>query len=68
MLILTYFTNKINFLFNKKCINFERSGFNGKPCILRAICEMAQYKFGNNNGVLGDILHIIFTYAIRILN
>ncbi|KAF2888019.1 hypothetical protein ILUMI_18154 [Ignelater luminosus] len=33
-------------------------GYPGKECLLRAICEAAEYTL-ENNGVLGDILHIL---------
>ncbi|CAD7087082.1 unnamed protein product [Hermetia illucens] len=39
---------------------FKHSGFKGKPCLLRTICEVNWLDFGSNNGVYGDILHIIF--------
>lgn len=37
-----------------------RAGFNGEECLFRAICEAAEQPFGDHNGVLGDIVHIIF--------
>lgn len=33
----------------------------GKKCLLRAICESAEFPLGESNGVLGDILHVILT-------
>lgn len=44
-----------NFLF---CV--FRAGFNGEECLFKAICEAAEHPFGDYNGVLGDIVHIIF--------
>lgn len=38
-----------------------RNGFHGKYCLLKAICEAAEIPFGEHNGVLGDIIHIILT-------
>lgn len=38
-----------------------RAGFNGEECVLKAICETADQPFAEHNGVLGDIMHIIFT-------
>lgn len=38
----------------------NRYGFNARQCLLKAICETAQYQFGDRNGVLGDIIHILF--------
>ncbi|KAG4071329.1 hypothetical protein HA402_004033 [Bradysia odoriphaga] len=32
-----------------------------KACLLRAICEVASIEYGYNNGVFGDIFHILFT-------
>ncbi|XP_018576840.1 uncharacterized protein LOC108915326 [Anoplophora glabripennis] len=39
----------------------ESNGYPGKPCLLRAICEMSLYSIKDINGVLGEIIHIIFT-------
>ncbi|XP_065091656.1 uncharacterized protein LOC135712626 [Ochlerotatus camptorhynchus] len=38
-----------------------RSGFDGKKCLLRAICEASETPMTENNGVLGDIVHIILS-------
>lgn len=38
-----------------------RAGYNGHECLLRAICEAADTPLGMDNGVLGDILHIVLT-------
>ncbi|KYN18057.1 hypothetical protein ALC57_09702, partial [Trachymyrmex cornetzi] len=48
-LVYKVFTNKID--------NF---GYPGLDCLLRTICEAGKYSL-NENGVLGDILRIIFT-------
>lgn len=45
-------------------ILFCSAGFNGHDCLLRAICEAAEIPLGLHNGVLGDIMHIILTYAV----
>lgn len=45
-------------------ILFYSAGYNGHDCLLRAICEAAEIPLGLHNGVLGDIMHIILTYAI----
>lgn len=37
------------------------AGYNGHNCLLRAICEASEIPLGLDNGVLGDIMHIIFT-------
>lgn len=37
------------------------AGYNGHDCLLRAICEAAEIPLGLHNGVLGDIIHVLFT-------
>lgn len=44
-------------------IFIDRRGFNAKYCVLKAICEVVQYQFSSENGVLGDLIHILFTYV-----
>ncbi|XP_014359151.2 uncharacterized protein LOC106711360 [Papilio machaon] len=39
----------------------ERYGYSGRPCLLRTICEAAEVPFTHENGLLGEIGHIIFT-------
>lgn len=39
---------------------FHRYGFDGESCILKAICDVSQHKYSQNNGVIGDIVHILF--------
>ncbi|CAH2087606.1 unnamed protein product [Euphydryas editha] len=39
----------------------ERYGYSGRPCLLRAICEAAEVPFTYENGLLGEIGHILFT-------
>lgn len=41
--------------------NTFSAGFNGHECLLRTICEAADLPLGLHNGVLGDIMHIVFT-------
>ncbi|XP_045476533.1 uncharacterized protein LOC123682143 [Harmonia axyridis] len=37
-------------------------GYSGKPCLLRIICELASSPtILHVNGILGDILHVVFT-------
>ncbi|XP_043259041.1 uncharacterized protein LOC122401147 [Colletes gigas] len=38
----------------------ESFGYSGESCLLKMICEVANYPL-SNNGVLGDILQILFT-------
>lgn len=39
----------------------ESKGLQGRPCVLRGICEAAETKFTHHSGVLGELLHIVFT-------
>lgn len=39
---------------------WDRRGRNGRECILRAICEVAENPFGHN-GMFGEIVDTIFT-------
>lgn len=39
----------------------ESLGFDGKNCLLRFICEMTGGDLISNNGVLGSIMHVMFT-------
>lgn len=39
---------------------FEKHGFGGRGCLLRAICENTHSHF-LHNGVLGDLLHLLLT-------
>ncbi|XP_055326698.1 uncharacterized protein LOC129580375 [Sitodiplosis mosellana] len=36
-------------------------GYNGTSCLLRTICETSETPFYENNGVFGNIFHILFT-------
>lgn len=38
-----------------------RSGYPAEPCLLRLICETNDSTLSENNGFLGNIVHIIFT-------
>ncbi|XP_023037939.1 uncharacterized protein LOC6640131 [Drosophila willistoni] len=40
---------------------FERSGFPGEPCLLRLICEVSLSELGEFNGVVGSLMHVIFS-------
>uniref|UniRef100_A0AAG5CU71 Uncharacterized protein n=1 Tax=Anopheles atroparvus TaxID=41427 RepID=A0AAG5CU71_ANOAO len=42
-------------------VNLQRYGFAGKRCILRMICVLAEAPLDHENGVLGDLLQLIFT-------
>ncbi|XP_071647730.1 uncharacterized protein [Temnothorax longispinosus] len=39
---------------------FESSGYSGRECLLRAICETSEFPL-RHNGLIGDIMHVIFT-------
>lgn len=45
------------FLENK----LESFGLKGNACLLKTICQVAEVALGRNNGVLGDLVHVIFT-------
>ncbi|EDW31968.1 GL10688 [Drosophila persimilis] len=41
---------------------FEQHGFgSGDQCLLRLICEANSYQLGNHNGVLGSLVHVMFS-------
>uniref|UniRef100_A0A182VQN2 Uncharacterized protein n=1 Tax=Anopheles minimus TaxID=112268 RepID=A0A182VQN2_9DIPT len=40
---------------------FEQKGFNGRSCVLRAICEASEASFTHTSGLIGELLHIAFT-------
>ncbi|XP_050474941.1 uncharacterized protein LOC126865985 isoform X2 [Bombus huntii] len=39
---------------------FDNYGYQGHECLLRAICETSEH-YLRHNGLIGDILHVIFT-------
>ncbi|XP_044256518.1 uncharacterized protein LOC123006250 [Tribolium madens] len=39
----------------------ESNGYPGRACLLRTICEAAQHSTQYANGILGDIIHFVFT-------
>lgn len=39
-------------------------GIDGHACLLRMICEVSKSSFAENNGVMGSLFHILFTWAI----
>ncbi|XP_076763337.1 uncharacterized protein LOC143430798 [Xylocopa sonorina] len=39
---------------------FANYGYQGHECLLRAICETSEHPL-RHNGLIGDILHVIFT-------
>ncbi|XP_043259073.1 uncharacterized protein LOC122401174 [Colletes gigas] len=41
-------------------IKFDSYGYQGHECLLRAICETSEHSL-RHNGLIGDILHVIFT-------
>ncbi|KAL9921576.1 uncharacterized protein ACN427_002541 [Glossina fuscipes fuscipes] len=40
---------------------FTNFGFQGEPCLLRLICETNSSELGNVNGILGNVMHVIFS-------
>lgn len=49
----------------KICIYIFREGYPARACLLRSICEASEYPL-DHNGVLGGIIHVIFTYVTLI--
>uniref|UniRef100_A0A182QYQ4 Uncharacterized protein n=1 Tax=Anopheles farauti TaxID=69004 RepID=A0A182QYQ4_9DIPT len=45
-------------------LNLQRYGYAGKRCILRMICDLAETPLHQENGVLGDLLQLIFTPSL----
>ncbi|CAH1132229.1 unnamed protein product [Ceutorhynchus assimilis] len=39
----------------------ESRGYPGKNCVLKAICEAASYTTLHANGIVGDLMHLLFT-------
>lgn len=37
----------------------QRNGLPGRPCMLRSICEAAHAPFSYDNGILGELAHIV---------
>lgn len=33
----------------------------GKPCVLKMICEINAFDLSHNNGVLGHLVHVLFS-------
>ncbi|KAJ8944610.1 hypothetical protein NQ318_011466, partial [Aromia moschata] len=48
------------FIYNMMETNMQSYGIPGKECLLRAICEGADYTT-EGTGVLGDLIHILLT-------
>ncbi|KAH8410951.1 hypothetical protein KR222_000827, partial [Zaprionus bogoriensis] len=40
---------------------FQRSGFPGESCLLRLICEASAAELSEVNGVLGSLMHVLFS-------
>ncbi|XP_017061297.1 uncharacterized protein LOC108101463 [Drosophila ficusphila] len=40
---------------------FKRSGFQGEACLLRLICETSAAQLDEFNGVLGSLVHVLFS-------
>ncbi|KAM3965442.1 uncharacterized protein ACR2FA_000276 [Aphomia sociella] len=49
-----------------RSLETSRHGFNGRPCLLRAICEAATSQFPHS-GLLGDLLHFILTLVAVVI-
>ncbi|XP_017776028.1 PREDICTED: uncharacterized protein LOC108562263 [Nicrophorus vespilloides] len=48
------------FVYNAFEFKLKSNGFPGKPCLLRSICEAAEYSM-DHNGVLADLIHIMLS-------
>lgn len=57
---LKRYQNTINISTFLNKISDYRQGYDGKNCLIRSICEAAEYS-AKETGVLGDILHIILS-------
>jgi hypothetical protein len=58
-------TSDIRWLFYDglaKILSVKR--FGGRPCVLRAICEAAESKFGSHGGLFGELFHILFRQVL----
>lgn len=57
--LASFLSRKIvyDFLENK----MRAFGLNGKECLMKTICQVADVALGRNNGVLGDLVHVIFS-------
>ncbi|XP_058448622.1 uncharacterized protein LOC131428594 [Malaya genurostris] len=42
-------------------LRLNKMGFNGKRCVLRAICEASDVPMYEHNGILGDLIQILLT-------
>ncbi|EZA61847.1 hypothetical protein X777_04658 [Ooceraea biroi] len=50
----------------KQIVRFaSTSGYPGRECLLRAICETSEYPI-RHNGMIGDIVHVIFTKSVKL--
>jgi hypothetical protein len=45
----------------------NRDGINGRDCMLRTICEVADMPL-SHNGLVGELLQVFFTYDINFTN
>lgn len=39
----------------------RRRGRNGTACLLKTICQTAEVDVYENNGLIGDLFHVVFT-------
>lgn len=37
------------------------AGMDGKPCVLKMICEINAFELSQHNGVLGHLFHVLFS-------
>lgn len=55
----TFLSRQIVYQFFESKLN--SFGLNGNACLLKTICQVADVALGRNNGVLGDLVHVIFS-------
>ncbi|XP_031636367.1 uncharacterized protein LOC116349194 [Contarinia nasturtii] len=48
-------------LYNRLEVAIDNMGYNGRECILRALCESAQYFFGKGTNMVEELIRIVFT-------
>lgn len=39
----------------------HKQGLNGRECVLKSICEVAEVNFTHHSGIFGEIFHVLFT-------
>ncbi|KAH8306023.1 hypothetical protein KR018_011191 [Drosophila ironensis] len=58
---LKRYVAETNYIRHIKNIYISRSGFQGESCLLRLICETSAAQLDEFNGVLGSLVHVLFS-------